>query len=70
MFWCSVMVSMVTVCELRWSEWCNMKKQELEATVPEKFGSVLEYVGKFADPVIRDEVAGKNWDPVQGRWRS
>lgn len=52
----------------RWAAW--LKKQKLEATVPAKFGTVLEYVGKFADPVISGEVDGKTWDPSQGLWRS
>jgi Nucleotidyl transferase AbiEii toxin, Type IV TA system len=42
----------------------------VQTTVAAEFRSVLEYVRKFADPVIRDEVGEKTWDPALHRWRS
>jgi len=56
------------IAQSRWTAW--LKKQRLETTVPTEFRSVLEYLGKFADPVIKDEVAGKSWDPAQHSWGS
>jgi len=55
------------VAQSRWAAW--LKKQRLETTVPSEFRTVLEQVSHFADPVIRDEVAGTSWDPTRRRWR-
>lgn len=55
------------IAQPRWAAW--LKKQRLETVVSTEFRSVLEHVGEFADPVIKDEVAGQNWDPARHSWR-
>jgi hypothetical protein len=43
--------------------------QDLAARVPGLFSDVLEATVAFADPVIQNTVAGKNWDPAARSWR-
>lgn len=56
------------IAQFRWAAW--LKKQKLETTVPREFRSVLEYVSKFADPVILAKVAGRRRSPAQQNWLS
>jgi hypothetical protein len=50
----------------KWAAW--RRKQRMDH-LPTMFADVLDDVVSFADPVLRGQVAGRTWGPVDRRWQ-
>jgi|SRR5580658_6779264 hypothetical protein len=50
----------------RWAAW--VRRQRIEARVPERFAELVLAVLQFADPAVTGSAAGRVWDPTSGTW--
>ena len=50
-----------------WASW--VRRQRLVDPVPSLFATVLNAVGKFADPPLLGTATGRTWDPVDRTWQ-
>jgi len=52
----------------KWSAW--IRRQHLAERLPLDFAELLNAVGEFADPGIKNEIPSRRWMPENSRWRS
>ncbi|WOQ18107.1 nucleotidyl transferase AbiEii/AbiGii toxin family protein [Raineyella sp. W15-4] len=57
---------MVDGAQRKWEVW--RRKQRLEPATPEDFQVLLDACSDFADPALRQEVAGLRWSSTSRRW--
>lgn len=56
------------LAQTRWTAW--VRRHTLTNRLPGEFGELLESVYAFADPAIREDVAGHRWDHWSRSWSS
>jgi hypothetical protein len=63
---CSALTGYAQLAQPRWLAW--LRKNRLESTIPVEFSDVVDQVCAFADPVIVNGAAKRNWNPRAGEW--
>jgi hypothetical protein len=54
------------IAQSRWTAW--LRKQHLTEAVPTEFQIVLDYITKFAEPMVTGRLTEKRWDSTIARW--
>lgn len=54
------------IAQTRWSAWVH--KQGLVDRLPDDFSEVLSWIERFADPILRSDDFGRQWDGSRGTW--
>lgn len=54
------------IAQVRWAAW--IRRQRLDDRLTGAFADLLADVCSFADPALRDEVAGRRWDHTTMAW--
>ena len=54
------------IAQSRWAAW--LRKQRLTEAVPTEFQTVLDFIIKFAEPMVTNSLVEKRWDSAIARW--
>lgn len=60
-----VLAGYADLAQSRYQQW---RTRHRRAELPDRFGVLLDHVCTFADPALRDQVAGLRWRAAYGAW--
>ncbi len=61
-----VLVRYEAIAQSKWSAW--LRRQGLNSRIPDDFGEVLDWIKRFADPILDSNDQERRWNSTAGAW--